>query len=1341
VARSVKFELIADPTRYVRGMRQAQRSSEKFTDHTSRAGVAIKAAFAAFSAGAVVAEMGKWVAAARDANRVAAQTDAVIRSTHGAAGLSARGFSDLAKQISRTAAVDDDLVQSGENILATFTNISASGPDRIFQRAEQAAVDMAAAMGHGEVTAEGLQKANIQLGKALNDPLRGITALTKVGVVFSAQQRAQIADFVKHGQTAKAQGVILAEVNREFGGSAAAAVTPAKRLAVTWGNMQEVLGNLLIPALDRGATILNSFLGVVDRNRTAFGLLFGVLGTGAAIIGTLIVAEKVHAAVTDGVKVATKAWAAAQKGLNIVLGTTRVQAAATATSESALAASTTAAGTAATGASAGFATLAGRLALFGGAAAAAAIVAGKLSTEQGRQTAIIDRHGSILDRVKRATTVFGFAQDKAKDSTKAAAAATQASGVASADAAAKMALNAAKATELSGKLKGLRQDFAQQVQSVKESVLAYDGLISKSKVTASEVIRDLHNQTANFKTYSKDVQRLIKAGVSPAAIQELSQKGPQYVHALAVGSNRELGVYKKAWADRQAAVKTGFAASMQKQYEDLVRKIKAMQRTINSLKGKSVTVSADAKVTIAKSTVAFLRATHTKIPQLASGGPVGGQGGPRSDNQLRWLSPGEFVVNARAAARHRAMLEAINAPRMATGGVVGDKLQRVVNADAVGTAKLGQHAADYLARVVGKAIGKAIDAAVGGGVGGSATIKAFIRAVDRLPYRWGGAGPNAYDCCMPGRTLVAGPGGPRRIDELQPGDRVWSRDGGGQLVEQKIVAAWRSIDQATYRLRLRGRNVDASANHPFLRITPVHRTTTGGPCANDPSHRPARGRGLCGTCYHRQRRHGTLPEVYEQVSGYETEWVRLDQLRRGDLVVVLDQADDLGDDAPLLPDGTPVTDDLAWLLGAIIGDGTVIHGGVRVAAFGQFREEVAARLARVWGLRSTPHPTAGLIVNSVAVASVLLPLGFWRRGEHKQVPDVVWGWSQRLQLAFCAGYAAADGSRGRDGLAYHSCSRRLIDEVRLIHMQAGHRVTNVQTNNRDKPITIKGKLIRDAKPLHSFVVSSTEREAYTKLKQDHCAALAGDLTGGHFGIRVVQGIDAIGVEPTYDLTVSDDHNFIADGVVVHNSGLVGAVYGKMRGDRRAGRGARYFTTGSISTRVPGLKPGLGGLLNIGVTAGQGHMAGSYSGLGFEARSTRTGIFTGRAARSPASFARHFHMARGGAVGRLDPGAVAALMGLPGADVGGDAAMTRFAWGRLRRFDRGGWLAPGWNPPMYNGTGRPEPVGGAAGVTVNVTVNGVVATDKERLAAELAGAIHRGLLGYKRGRGNIALGLG
>jgi tape measure domain-containing protein len=203
------------------------------------------------------------------------------------------------------------------------------------------------------------------------------------------------------------------------------------------------------------------------------------------------------------------------------------------------------------------------------------------------------------------------------------------------------------------------------------------------------------------------------------------------------------------------------------------------------------------------------------------------------------------------------------------------------------------------------------------------------------------------------------------------------------------------------------------------------------------------------------------------------------------------------------------------------------------------------------------------------------------------------------------------------------------------------------------------------------------------------------------------------------------------------SGLVGAVYGKMRGDRRAGHGARYFTTGSISTGVPGLRSGFGGTLNIGVTPGSGHMAGNYGGLGFEARGHAAGILVGGAARSPATFARHFHMATGGVVtGKLTPKEVAALLALPGVDVGGDQARTRFVFGQ--KLDRGGWLPPGLSL-AYNGTGRPEPVGPAArtiNVTVPLTVYGEITAGQraqmhaiaeemgETVAAELSDALAR-----------------
>lgn len=57
----------------------------------------------------------------------------------------------------------------------------------------------------------------------------------------------------------------------------------------------------------------------------------------------------------------------------------------------------------------------------------------------------------------------------------------------------------------------------------------------------------------------------------------------------------------------------------------------------------------------------------------ASGGMISGPGGPRSDSILARVSPGEFVTNAAATKKHRALLEAINSgqlPKFAAGGMV-----------------------------------------------------------------------------------------------------------------------------------------------------------------------------------------------------------------------------------------------------------------------------------------------------------------------------------------------------------------------------------------------------------------------------------------------------------------------------------------------------------------------------------------------------------------------------------------------------------------------------------------------------------------------------------------------
>jgi hypothetical protein len=58
-----------------------------------------------------------------------------------------------------------------------------------------------------------MKGAAIQVGKALQDPVHGISALRRVGVNFNESQVETIKKLVETGQAAKAQGLILAELN------------------------------------------------------------------------------------------------------------------------------------------------------------------------------------------------------------------------------------------------------------------------------------------------------------------------------------------------------------------------------------------------------------------------------------------------------------------------------------------------------------------------------------------------------------------------------------------------------------------------------------------------------------------------------------------------------------------------------------------------------------------------------------------------------------------------------------------------------------------------------------------------------------------------------------------------------------------------------------------------------------------------------------------------------------------------------------------------------------------------------------------------------------------------
>ena len=222
------------------------------------------------AAGAAIGKFGRFlgdsVSEAREAEKVGKTTAQIIKSTGGAAKVSAEQVADLAEAISVKAGVDDEAIQSGANLLLTFKNVrnEAGQGAKVFDRATAAAVDLSAA-GFGSV-----DSAAKMLGKALNDPLKGISALSRAGVTFTDQQKEQIKTLMKSGDVLGAQKIILGEVESQVGGVAAASSTMGEKMSVAWGNFKEKVGTALLPILDRlGGWFVNTGIPALTAFFTA----------------------------------------------------------------------------------------------------------------------------------------------------------------------------------------------------------------------------------------------------------------------------------------------------------------------------------------------------------------------------------------------------------------------------------------------------------------------------------------------------------------------------------------------------------------------------------------------------------------------------------------------------------------------------------------------------------------------------------------------------------------------------------------------------------------------------------------------------------------------------------------------------------------------------------------------------------------------------------------------------------------------------------------------------------------------------------------------------------------
>lgn len=237
-----------------------------------------------------------------------AQLRAGLASTNGVAG---RTFDDLigqANELSKTSLFGDDQILQGVTAqLLTFTGIAGEQ----FDRTQAAALDLAQRLG-GD-----LQGASIQLGKALNDPVANLSALSRSGIQFSEDQKNVIAGLVATNRLADAQTLILDELSKQYGGSAAAATQTFSgqlmQMTKNFWDSTEPLGEALLPLIiDLGTYLQDIVVPALIGFATWLQENSVLVANIAKVIGILVAAYAIWT-------IGTTALAVAQTLLNIAM--------------------------------------------------------------------------------------------------------------------------------------------------------------------------------------------------------------------------------------------------------------------------------------------------------------------------------------------------------------------------------------------------------------------------------------------------------------------------------------------------------------------------------------------------------------------------------------------------------------------------------------------------------------------------------------------------------------------------------------------------------------------------------------------------------------------------------------------------------------------------------------------------------------------------------------------------------------------------------------------------------------------------------------------------------------
>jgi intein/homing endonuclease len=379
----------------------------------------------------------------------------------------------------------------------------------------------------------------------------------------------------------------------------------------------------------------------------------------------------------------------------------------------------------------------------------------------------------------------------------------------------------------------------------------------------------------------------------------------------------------------------------------------------------------------------------------------------------------------------------------------------------------------------------------------------------------------AYWSCLTGDTMIFTPNGLKQLSEIQIGDEVYSlNEESKTIAKSKVVNKINNGIRQVYEVSVAGRKIKATANHPFLAI---------------------------------EKENGKII----------AKWKRLEELREGDAIAIVKSLPDDGRPYNIskikrrlrnitIPSET--TEDLMYFLGVYMGDGNsrIRHHG-KYGKRGEIKLSIPigdkARYKTIEAIEETFHISPkldhhGIYLYSTSLAELIEQLGFTGNAYTKRIPAWVFTLPRTQKIAFIDGYIDSDGSRTTKVNYITSANEQLLKDTLLLCVSCGLNVSGVYAKEQKEVIFPNGHKVSGL-VAYQLVIPAAQARTYSSAKSAiyHNAINFKAQTSEYLGFAVIKSIKALGMEEVYDITVEPYGNFIAEGIIVHNSrGPQGAWY-------------------------------------------------------------------------------------------------------------------------------------------------------------------------------------------------------